>query len=159
MPHALPREYFGGEIRNGPYLAQIDIVPADGEPTQWRWAFEIDSPSLAGQPPAALLPAAITNIDLEGERYVVDFVTNGFEPTLPGQHVHFFFSTVPPEQAGVPGSGPWQLYPASAGQYGSSPFTLLGPADRPPGATQLCILVANPDHSVQLGTGNCFDLP
>ena len=23
----------------------------------------------------------------------------------------------------------------------------------------MCILVANPDHSVQLGTGNCVDLP
>jgi hypothetical protein len=67
--------------------------------------------------------------------------------------VHFFFNTVSPEQAGVPGSGPWILY------GGASPFTGYGVGDRPGGATQMCILVANPDHSVQLGTGNCVDLP
>jgi hypothetical protein len=72
---------------------------------------------------------------------------------MPGQHVHFFFNTVPPAQAGVPGSGPWYAY------GGSSPFIGYGIADRPPAATQMCILVANPDHSVIQNTGNCFNLP
>jgi len=36
---------------------------------------------------------------------------------------------------------------------------MLGVNDRPGDATQMCILVANPDHSVQLNTGNCFELP
>ncbi len=31
--------------------------------------------------------------------------------------------------------------------------------DQPDAATQMCILVANPDHSVVKGTGNCVDLP
>jgi hypothetical protein len=31
--------------------------------------------------------------------------------------------------------------------------------DRPAQATQMCALVANADHSVQLNTGNCVDLP
>jgi hypothetical protein len=95
----------------------------------------------------------ISGITLNGSTYVVNFQTYGFTPQLPGQHVHFFFNTVPPANAGVPGPGPWQVY------GGSSPFTGYTTADRPVGATQLCILVANPDHSVQLGTGNCYPLP
>ncbi|MFN2272223.1 MAG: hypothetical protein ACK2US_15370, partial [Anaerolineae bacterium] len=35
---------FGGEILNGHYLARIDIVPENDEPTQWRWRFEIAIP-------------------------------------------------------------------------------------------------------------------
>ena len=35
---------FGGEIVNGYYLARIDIIPENGEPTQWRWRFEIAIP-------------------------------------------------------------------------------------------------------------------
>jgi uncharacterized repeat protein (TIGR01451 family) len=97
--------------------------------------------------------AQITGISLSGSQYAVTFDTVGFTPQLPGQHVHFFFDTVPPEQAGMPGSGPWYVY------GGPSPFTGYGVADRPLGATQLCVLVANPDHSVIQGSGNCYDLP
>ena len=74
-------------------------------------------------------------------------------------HVHFFFDTVPISQAGSPGEGPWQLYPASYGAAGTSPFTLLGPSEKPQGAQELCILVANPNHSIIPGTGNCKNLP
>lgn len=149
---------FAGQINNNVYLAQIDITPTEGEPTQWRWRFFIDSPDLAAPQPAAN-SARINSIWVQDGRYFVDFETVGFTPQLPGQHVHFFFDSVAPEQAGVPGSGPWQLYPAAAGQSGASPFTLLTVASRPPGATQLCILVANNDHSVNQGTGNCVALP
>ena len=90
---------------------------------------------------------------------MVDFETVDFQPALPGQHLHFFWNTVPPEQAGVPGKGPWQLYPASNGASGESPFTLFYVRDRPAGATQICVLVANPDHSVIQGSGDCADLP
>ncbi len=99
------------------------------------------------------LSARITGISMMGTQYAVNFQTYGYTPAMPGQHVHFFFDTVPPAQAGVPGSGPWKVY------AGPSPFTEYGPADRPPSATQLCILVANPDHSVIQGTGNCYSLP
>jgi len=67
-----------------------------------------------------------------------------------------FFNTVPPEQAGSPASGPWKL---TWGQYGDPPFTQYGVANRPAAASQMCALVANPNHSVILGTGNCMDLP
>jgi hypothetical protein len=71
-------------------------------------------------------------------------------------HVHMFFDTVPPDQAGSPGSGPWKLV---GGAYGPSPFTGYGPANRPVNAMQMCALIANPNHSVQLNSGNCIDLP
>jgi len=35
---------FGGEIDNGEYLASIDIVPVEGDATQWRWKFNIEIP-------------------------------------------------------------------------------------------------------------------
>jgi hypothetical protein len=73
--------------------------------------------------------------------------------------IAFFFDRVPPEEAGVPGSGPWQIYPTGPGKPNTSPFTLYTVDQRPKGATQMCILVANADHSVNQGTGNCVDLP
>jgi actin-like ATPase involved in cell morphogenesis len=103
----------------------------------------------------------INSIGLEGTTYVVDFDVAGFNPQLQGtnKHVHFFFDTVPTSQAGSPGSGPWQLYPKDPGAVGTSPFTLLGVDDVPSGATEMCILVANSDHSVLPDTGNCMKLP
>ena len=80
-------------------------------------------------------------------------MTGNYTPALPGTHVHFFFNTVAPEQAGVPGSGPWILY------GGGSPFTQYTTGDRPGNATQMCVLVANANHSIQLNSGNCFNLP
>lgn len=111
----------------------------------------VPSPTL--QPTPAGPTARITGISVVGTNYSIDFTTAGFNYGLPGTHVHFFFNTVTPEQAGVPGNGPWILY------GGPTPFTQYGPADRPSSATQMCILVANSDHSVQLGTGNCVALP
>ena len=68
-------------------------------------------------------------------------------------HVHFFVNTVSPEQAGVPGGGPWKLY------AGESPYDGFTVNDIPPNATEICVLIANPDHSVKQDTGNCFALP
>jgi hypothetical protein len=136
----------GDPIVNGTYSVEAVISPQNGEGVSWFWSFQVELP---GQSPAA----RIQDITVEQGLYVVPFQTYGFTPQLPGQHVHFFFDTVPPEQAGVPGDGPWFVY------GGPSPFTGYGVADRPQGATQMCILVANPDHSIQLGTGNCVDLP
>jgi hypothetical protein len=84
---------------------------------------------------------------------VVEYETFGYTETLPGMHVHFFFITVPPDQAGRPGSGPWILY------GGPRPFTGYGMSDRPAAANQMCALVAYADHSIILESGNCYDLP
>ena len=97
--------------------------------------------------------AQITGISVANYQYVVTYETVGFTPQLPGVHLHFFFDTVPPDQAGVPGSGPWILY------GGPSPFTGYGVAARPAAATQMCVLVANIDHTIRLNTGNCYNLP
>jgi hypothetical protein len=87
--------------------------------------------------------------------YQVAFITDGFDYGLPGTHVHFFFDSVSIEEAGLPGgdgSG-WFVY------GDGSPFTGYTVADRPPEARRMCILVANQDHSVREGTGNCVELP
>jgi hypothetical protein len=97
--------------------------------------------------------AQINRITRTGNTYSVDYATVGFTPLLTGTHVHFFFDTVAPEQAGTPGSGPWAMY------AGSSPFTGYGVGNRPAGATRLCVLVANADHSIIPRTGNCAKLP
>jgi hypothetical protein len=60
---------------------------------------------------------------------------------------------VPPDQAGSPGKGPWILY------GGPRPFSDYKTSDRPQNASQMCILVANPNHSVQPNSGNCLPLP
>jgi hypothetical protein len=126
------------------HQVDIEIQPQNGNAVNWVWSFGVEFDQDM---------ARINDISVQGDRYRVDFETFGFAPQLPGQHVHFFFNTVPPEQAGVPGQGPWILY------GGTSPFTEYGVNDRPGSATQMCVLVANPDHSVQANSGNCFDLP
>jgi hypothetical protein len=42
---------------------------------------------------------------------------------------------------------------------GPTPFTGYATSDRPDGATQMCVLVANPDHSIIPDSGSCIDLP
>ena len=95
----------------------------------------------------------IGNITIQDGRYVVDYETFGFTEALPGTNIHFFFNTVPPDQAGVPGKGPWAFF------GGPRPFKGYAVANRPQGATQMCALVANADHTVQPQSGNCFNLP
>lgn len=116
------------------------------------------TPTLTLVPTATVPPGMMyvrineISIDEQG-RYVVAYETFEYTEVLPGMHVHFFFDTVPPEQAGVPGSGPWILY------GGPRPFTGYRVSDRPPGANQMCALVANADHSIHLNSGNCVALP
>jgi serine/threonine protein kinase len=111
------------------------------------------TPTPEPSPTATPLPeVTITNITLVNDVYVVQYNTIGFEESLPGMHVHFFFDTTPPQEAGRPFSN-FFMY------GGPSPYTDLRLSDRPQEALQLCALVANPDHTVQGESGNCFDLP
>jgi serine/threonine protein kinase len=117
---------------------------------------EIPTPTLSPTPtiPVGVHYARIKGITIDNQsRYVVDYETFEFTESLPGMHVHFFFNTVLPEEAGMPGKGPWILY------GGPRPFTGYKLSDRPENAFQMCILVANADHSVQLNSGTCADLP
>ena len=153
---------------NTPETQVTDTTEEEAEPTHTEEVAP-DEPTFTPEPPTATFtytpePTAtytpfpepwvqITNISLNGSTYVVEYETYGFTETLPGEHIHFFFNTVPPEQAGSPGSGPWFLY------GGPNPFQGYGTSDKPADATQLCALFANPDHSVIQSTGNCYDLP
>lgn len=96
----------------------------------------------------------INDIRLDAKaNYIVSYETSEYIEELPGPHIHFFFDTVPQEDAGVPQSGPWILY------GGPRPFSGYSQNQRPVHATQMCALVANHDHSVQTKSGTCFDLP
>lgn len=118
------------------------------EPT----ATSLPSPTIAPTPEG--LRAEITAITIVEGRYSVEFRTFGYFSDTSSTHVHFFWNTIAPDQAGVPANpGNWKLYGSP------SPFTGYTVSERPGGATQMCILVANPDHSVELGTGNCVNLP
>jgi serine/threonine-protein kinase len=126
--------------------------PPGAAPQPTATLVRLSSPTAVAQPQT--LSVRINRITINSQRqYVVEYETFGYTEKLPGMHVHFFFNTVPPQQAGVPGSGPWILY------GGPRPFTGYKVTDRPSGATQMCSLVANPDHSIQLNTGNCVALP
>lgn len=163
----------GTLAQSGNYNAQIEAKGKSPERfSVWTYDFALDlsDPKPAATPTIAVVQTPtteavqrpsvmITGISLSGDRYAVEFVASGYQPVLPGMHMHFFFDTVPAEQAGAPGSGPWQIYPNVNGGAANSPMTLYGISDRPAGANQLCVLVANPNHSVNQGTGNCYALP
>lgn len=118
------------------------------------------SPTVAvtAPPPPTEVPAGpqvrINSIVEQGGSYVVDYTPIGYTPALPGTHIHFFWNTVPPQNAGVgPTQETWILY------GGPNPFKEYTVGARPAAATQMCALVANSDHTVQLNTGNCANLP
>jgi hypothetical protein len=112
--------------------------------------------------------ASITGIRLEGDHYEADYSVVSFDPITPDHggtaddhHVHFFFDTTPPEQAGTNSEirGPWVVWDRSDGD-GALLFdeaTVAGAQEA--GASQLCVLVADASHGVEQGTGNCVDLP
>lgn len=143
----------GGSDDPGPAAAADATATAtlSAASTQPPAATTADQPTAT--PTLAPNTSRITGIEVAGAYYSVTFETGGFTSQLPGQHVHFFFDTVPPARAGMPATGPWFVY------GGGSPFTGYALSDRPSGANQMCILVANPDHTVIQGTGNCFELP
>lgn len=96
----------------------------------------------------------ITDIVFKDPYFVVTFQAGGFQPERNGTHLHFFFDTVDPKEAGVPGKGPWTEF-----TDGTNPFTGYTYKDRPLNAKQLCVLVANADETVLQDSGNCFELP
>jgi hypothetical protein len=81
-------------------------------------------------------------------------MTVGYLEILPGDHVHFYWDTIYEIQAGVgPTEKEWFVW------GGPRPFDGYRVSDRPDTATAMCSVVANPDHTIKLGTGNCVDLP
>ena len=115
--------------------------------------------------------AFITGIRLDADRYVVDYATVGFEPLVAGEdagatehdhHVHFFFDSTAPGDAGSNGRPPgsWELWGRQRGhgELVFDEFTVEDAGD----AEQLCVAVATSGHEVLDDadrTGNCVDLP
>ncbi len=132
------------------------VVPSSTSIATIAAATQIPASETPAPTPTVTLPpyyVRINSINLVGNNYSVDYETFGYLEKLPGMHVHFFFNTVAPDQAGMPGNGPWKLY------GGPRPFTGYTTNQQPAGATQMCALVANANHTVIAGSGNCFDLP
>ncbi len=131
---------------------QVTPSPSDS-PSPSPTVAPTPTPPPTPTPTPAGRQARILGITIGSGRYVVDYQVFGYEQALPGRHVHFFFDTVDHAEAGVPGGGPWEVY------AGPIPFTGYRVNQRPNGANQMCILVANSNHSIVQGTGNCMDLP
>jgi len=150
----------GSQAVAAPTLTGMPVSATTQPPLTTAPTATVEPPSATPEPsltPSPTTPAGpfaqIDGIHLDGNRYIVDYETFGYTEALPGMHVHFFFNTVPPEQAGVPGSGPWYVW------GGPRPFNGYSVSDKPPGATQMCALAANPNHTVVANSGNCVDLP
>jgi hypothetical protein len=112
--------------------------------------------------------AFITNLQVAGDAYVADYVTAGFDPLIfeagkqgkpEDHHVHFFFDTTLPQNAGTNGHPPgvWWIWDRPSG-HGQLRFDQAKVADRG-AARRLCILVADSQHAVEPDSGNCVDLP
>lgn len=115
--------------------------------------------------------ALITGIRLDADRYVVDYATVGFDPLVAGEdagatdrdhHVHFFFDSTAPGNAGTNGRPPgsWELWGLQRGRGDLvfDEFTTEDAGD----ADQLCVAVATSGHEMLEDadrTGNCVDLP
>ena len=114
-------------------------------------------------PPTEGLPGGryvqIDTVTASGSAYAVEFTPYNFVPLIGSGdqdfHIHFFWNSVEPQNAGTngPAPGDWFLYD------GGSPFTGYTFAARPPEATQMCALVADSAHGVTVGSGNCVTLP
>jgi len=114
----------------------------------------VEAPPLPSAAASSELSVEILGISIDDQnRYVVEYKTNGFTEQLPGTHMHFFFDTVSPDQVGMAGAGSRLMW------GGPGSFTGYLVSDRPAEAKQMCVLVANPDHSVVQESGNCFALP
>ncbi len=121
----------------------------------------------ATSPPTATLPTGpfvlITDIQIQGGFYSVTYEAFNFDPLISSivgtNHIHFFWNIYDPLTVGTngvgdsTGGGSWVLYDKP------NPFAKFAVSSRPGGATQMCALVAYHDHSIDLATGNCFDLP
>jgi serine/threonine protein kinase len=104
----------------------------------------------------------LDGISVEAGTYVVRYTPYRFTPDIgdpDGHHVHFFWDTYEPEQAGIDAPergaevGAWELWDADV-------FDAFAVADRPPGAEQICAVVATYDHRVDDPDNvDCIELP
>jgi molecular chaperone DnaK len=100
-------------------------------------------------------------VDVVDDQYQVTYRVVGFEPSTEDPdalHLHFFFDTIAPENAGTNGDPPgdWDL------TGNPDTFVTKYRVEDKGAATQMCSAVATFEHEVHLRgttTGNCVDLP
>ncbi|HKJ26520.1 MAG TPA: protein kinase, partial [Anaerolineales bacterium] len=139
-----------------PTLEPTPVLPTPtiADPTATTAPTNTPAPTLTPTPTDPAGPfARINSIHIEGGYYIVEYETFGYTEELPGVHIHFFFNNITPENAGSGGTGPWYLW------GGPRPFNGYAVSDRPADATQICALQANANHTVNMNTGNCVDIP
>jgi serine/threonine-protein kinase len=113
-----------------------------------------DAVTAATTNPALPETVEIRDIALDDGTYVVTYDTAGYTERLPGLHVHFYWNSIPEVRAGVgPNQADWFVW------GGPRPFDGWTTTDRPSDATGMCAVVANEDHTIKPGTGNCMALP
>ncbi len=89
--------------------------------------------------------AQITSINVVGLNYSVNFTTDGYTNVQGGMHTHFYFNN---EDSTVMN----KMY------TGASPYILPIGLEILNGATELCVVASNPDHSIILNSGNCVSI-
>jgi actin-like ATPase involved in cell morphogenesis len=104
------------------------------------------------------LCADITDVSLQDGELLIEWDAT-FVPNLNDRnHVHFFWSTFSPLQAGGGGGGDWEIsdsQPHLAGTNGEAILTV----NRPDKAN-ICVTVANPDHTVRdAAIYQCWEYP
>jgi actin-like ATPase involved in cell morphogenesis len=97
---------------------------------------------------------------------VVAYSTVGYEPRIDDDdeeqfHIHFFYDTVPLQQAGAPGRGPWIVWDRDPqGRFLLHDVPGVSEAQIPSRATQLCAVVGTHDHRLDEDPKpSCKDLP
>ena len=102
----------------------------------------------------------ITGMTRNSNEIVVTYETVGYEPDIDGgpesRHIHFYFNTVPVDQAGLPATGPWVVYDVDDnGEY----VYRFPDSEIPDGATELCASAANVNHGLDDHLQDCATLP
>ena len=102
----------------------------------------------------------ITGITRQEDTVVVTYATVGYDPVLEGgehsHHVHFYFDTLPIDQAGIPAPANWVAYGTDV--EGNLIYRFPA-ADIPSGARELCASVANVNHGLDDHLQDCVPLP
>ena len=110
------------------------------------------------------LCAHITDVEvLANGELVIDWDAVKFNPLETGNHAHFYWNIYDAEQVGTNNAtfgavrGDWQL---TDEQPFSTAESKVAVANKPAGATALCVVAANSGHGViDPGNADCFDLP
>ena len=102
----------------------------------------------------------ITGMTRNSNEIAVTYETVGYEPDINGgpesRHIHFYFNTVPVDQAGLPATGPWVVYDVDDnGEY----VYRFPDSEIPDGATELCASAANVNHGLDDHLQDCATLP